>query len=40
MEVVHLASTEQEIHIEVKVLPSNLAWIFTTVYASPRIVER
>ena len=38
--VVHLVSTEQEIHVEVKVLPSNLAWIFTTVYASPRIVER
>ena len=40
VEVVHLASTEQEIHVEVKVLHSNLSWIFTTVYASPRIVER
>ena len=40
VEVVHLASTEQEIHVEVKVLPSNLSWIFTAVYASPRIVER
>ena len=33
-------STEQEIHVKVKVLPSNLSWIFTVVYASPRIVER
>ena len=40
VEVVPLATTEQEIHAEVKVLPSNLAWIFTAVYASPRIVER
>ena len=40
VEVVHLASMEQEIHVEVKVLPSNLSWIFTAVYASPRIVER
>ena len=38
--VVHLASTEQEIHVEVKVLPFNLSWIFTAVYASFRIVER
>ena len=38
--VVHLASTEQEIHVEVKVLPFNLSWIFTAVYASSRIVER
>ena len=35
-----LATTEQEIHAEVKVLPFNLAWIFTAVYASPRIMER
>ena len=40
VEVVSLATTEQEIHAEVKVLPSNLAWIFTAVYASPRIAER
>lgn len=36
----HLANTEQEIHVEVKVLPLNLSWIFTAVYASPRCVER
>ena len=35
-----LASMEQEVHVEVKVLPSNLSWIFSAVYASPRIVER
>lgn len=40
VDVVQLASMEKEIHVEVKVLPSNLSWIFTVVYASPRIVER
>ncbi|XP_075665271.1 uncharacterized protein LOC142634916 [Castanea sativa] len=40
VEVVHLANTEQEIHVEVKLLPSNLSWIFTAVYASSRCVER
>ena len=40
VEVVHLANTEQEIHVEVKVLPSNLSWIFIAVYASPRYAER
>ena len=29
VEVVQLAKTEQEIHVEVKVLLSNLSWIFT-----------
>ena len=38
--VMQLASMEQEIHVEVKVLPSNLSWILSVVYASPRIVER
>ena len=38
--VEQLASTEQEIHVEVKVLPSNISWIFSAVYASPRIVEK
>ena len=38
--VEQLASTEQEIHVEVKVLHSNFSWIFSAVYASPRIVER
>ncbi|XP_050245887.1 uncharacterized protein LOC126693795 [Quercus robur] len=40
VEVTHLANTEQEIHVEIKVLPSNLSWIFTAVYASHRCVER
>nr|XP_023892655.1 uncharacterized protein LOC112004654 [Quercus suber] len=40
VEVLQLACTEQEIHVEVKVLPSNLSWIFSAVYASPRIIER
>ena len=40
MEVIQLATMEQEIHVEVKVLPSNLSWIFTNVYASPRSTER
>ena len=35
-----MANTEQEIHVKVKVLATNLSWIFSTVYASPRSVER
>ena len=40
MEVEHLANTEQEIHVEVKVFSFNLSWLFTAIYASPRSVER
>lgn len=40
VEISSLASTEQEIHIVVKVRPSNLSWLFTAVYASPRSAER
>nr|XP_023900291.1 uncharacterized protein LOC112012143 [Quercus suber] len=40
VEVSSLASTEQEIHISVKVRPSNLSWLFSAVYASPRSAER
>ncbi|XP_075633671.1 uncharacterized protein LOC142606161 [Castanea sativa] len=40
VEVEWLAKTEQEIHVEVKVLSSNLAWLFSTIYASPRSEER
>ena len=40
VEVSSLASTEQEIHIIVKVQPSNLSWLFTAVYTSPRSVAR
>ena len=35
-----LAKTEQEIHVEVKVRASNLSWILSAVYASPRTEER
>ena len=38
--VEQLVSTEREIHVEVKVLPSNISWIFSAVYVSPRIVEK
>ena len=40
VEVSMLASTKQEIHAVVKVLNSNLSWLFTAVYASPRTAER
>ena len=42
MEVKLLAKTEQEIHMEVKVLFSNLVWFFffPAIYASPRSEER
>ena len=36
VEVSSLTSTKQEIHITVKVRPSNLSWLFTAVYANPR----
>ena len=36
VEVVQLANTEQEIHVEVKVLASNLSWILFVAYSSPR----
>ena len=35
-----LARIEQEIHVEVKVRSSNLSWIFSAIYASPRSEER
>ena len=39
--VIHeLAKTEQEIHVEVKVRASNLSWIFSAIYTSPRNEER
>ncbi|KAL0014673.1 hypothetical protein SO802_001742 [Lithocarpus litseifolius] len=40
VEVTNLASTEQEIHALVKVRSSNLSWIFTAIYGSPRHRER
>ena len=35
-----LSTTEQEIHATVKVCHSNLTWLITPIYASPRINER
>ncbi|XP_023928763.1 uncharacterized protein LOC112040093 [Quercus suber] len=40
VEIQRLASTEQEIHVEVKVHSSNLSWIFSIIYASSRSEER
>ncbi|XP_023873178.1 uncharacterized protein LOC111985765 [Quercus suber] len=40
VEVEALANTEQEIHVEVKVCPSNLTWILSAIYASLRSEER
>lgn len=40
VEVEALANAEQEIHVEVKVLSSDSAWLFLAVYASPRSEER
>lgn len=39
-EVLHLASTKQEIHATVKVCSTNLSWLFTAIYASPHLAER
>lgn len=39
-EIFVLSSTEQEIHATVKVRSSNLTWIISPVYASPRLSER
>ena len=40
VDIIELANTEQEIHVEVKVRSSNLSWIFSAIYASPRSEER
>ena len=40
VEVSHLSSTEQEIHASIKVHSSNLTWLISTIYASPRLAER
>ena len=40
VEVILLSATEQEIHPTVKVHSSNLSWLISAIYASPRIVER
>ena len=36
----HLAKTEQEIHVTIKVRASNLVWLFSAIYASPRLAKR
>ena len=40
VEVSHLSSIEQEIHITVKVRISIVIWLFSIVYASPRSAKR
>ena len=40
MDVTILASIEQEIHAVIKVHSSNLSWLITAIYASPRYRER
>ena len=40
VEVSHLSSTEQEIHASIKVHSSNLTWLISAIYASPRLAKR
>ncbi len=40
VEVDHLRSTEQEIHVSVKVRGSNSLWLLSAIYASPHRSER
>ena len=40
VEISLLANTEQEIHATLKVHASNLSWLFSAIYASPRLAER
>ena len=40
VEVTQLAKTKLEIHVVIKVISSDLSWILTCIYASPRFVER
>ena len=40
MDISQLANTEQEIHVIVKIRSSNLNWLLSTIYASPRCAER
>ncbi|KAK7826709.1 hypothetical protein CFP56_031991 [Quercus suber] len=35
-----MEKTEQEIHVTIKVRTSNLSWLFSAIYASPRFAER
>lgn len=40
MDIQSLANMEQEIHVEVKVRSSNLNWVLSAIYASPKNEER
>uniref|UniRef100_A0A2N9HJ77 Reverse transcriptase domain-containing protein n=1 Tax=Fagus sylvatica TaxID=28930 RepID=A0A2N9HJ77_FAGSY len=40
LEVDHLCSTEQELHVSVKVRGSNSLWLLSAIYASPRRLDR
>lgn len=40
VDVFVLSSTELEIHATIRVCNSNSTWLISTVYASPRIIER
>ncbi|XP_030924769.1 uncharacterized protein LOC115951760 [Quercus lobata] len=40
VDISQLANTEQEIHVIVKVRSSNLNWLLSAIYASPRCAER
>jgi exonuclease III len=40
VDVAQLACTEQEIHATIKVRSSNLSWLISSIYASPRVAER
>ena len=40
VEILPLSSTKQEIHATVKVRSSNISWLLSAIYASPRLAER
>ena len=40
MDVSPLSTTKQEIHASIKVHSSNLTWLMSAIYASPRLAER
>ena len=40
VEITLLLTTKQEIHATVKVRSSNLSWLISAIYASPKIAKR
>ena len=40
VEVIMLAATKQEIHATIKVCNSDLTWLISSIYSSPRLAER